>query len=156
MSTQDGKLPRVVAAQRLITRPKALLEEVENKHVAILPLGFSEHVFEGETEATPVVDIGVVLLEGGVAKPVAALPVSWKRVVAALRFAERDTWQVGKLVKEPEFGAVELLPPDEGFPLAKVAEQLAKLDTPTGQLELPAGDPPAPEEEVIDDDDIPF
>jgi hypothetical protein len=158
MGAQDGKLPKVIAARRLIRTPKVLLEEVENRHVAIIVAGFSEHTFEGETEPTPTADIGVVLVEGGEAKPVAALTISWKRVVAALRLGPPGVWQVGRLVKEPEYGAVELHPPDAAFALEKVAEALAQVDTPTGQLELPAGDQdtPAPAGGGDLDDDIPF
>jgi hypothetical protein len=145
----DPKLPRVVGAKRLITRPRQLMDVVEGHHVAILVDGFGEHTFEGETDPTPTADIMVVDLEGG-AKPIAALTISWTRVVPSLKLAERGSWQVGKLAREPEYGAVELHEPDPDFELEKVAEALLQLDRPTPeQLALPDADKP-------DDDDFGF
>jgi hypothetical protein len=153
--------PRVVAAKRLITKAKQLLEVVEGHHVAILVLGFGEKTFEGETAATSTADIAVVDLEGGTAVPIAVVSISWKRVVASLRLVEKGVWQVGKLIREPEYQAVELHPPDEGFSLDTVAQALEQLDESTaapGQLTLPAADDEKPAGDLGGalDDHVPF
>ena len=151
--------PKVAAARRLITRPKQLIEGFEEHLLAILVLGFGEKAFQEDEDPVPTADIAVVDLEGGTAVPVAVLSISWKRVVASLRLAEKGTWQVGKLVREPEFGAVEFHPPDDDFKLDEVPAVLARLEEPTkaGQLTLPMpDDPPADGAGGATDDGIPF
>ena len=105
-TTPIARMAKIVRARRLITKPRQLFEEVEGRHVAILARRFGEHTFEGDHEATPTADVAVVDVETDPARPVAALSISWRRVVAALRLTEPGTWQVGRLVREDQ--AVEL------------------------------------------------
>jgi hypothetical protein len=161
----DGTTPiarkvKVAPARRWITKPRQLFEEVEGRHVAILALRFGEHTFEGDDEATPTADVAVVDVEADPARPVAALSISWRWVVAALRLTEPGTWQVGRLVREAQ--AVELREPDQDFDLERVARQLGELEL-TGadcatQLALPVAEPVPAEEpqpaEVQEDEGI--
>jgi hypothetical protein len=95
------------------------------------------------------------------------LQISWRRVLAALRLAERDVWQVGRLVREEEYNAVELLPPGPSLNLERVAERLGELESSaySRQPALPAtsdddqwGDVETRPQRGVDTDDdgIPF
>jgi hypothetical protein len=131
---------KVAPAQRLISKPRDLLSQVEGRHVAIRVRRFGEHVFQGEDQPTPTADIVVIDLEADAPRRLAELTISWRRVVAALRLAESGTWQVGRLVREEEYQAVELLEPKDSFDLDRVSALLGALEGggpgEPGQLEL--------------------
>jgi hypothetical protein len=152
---------RVAAAQKLISKPRDLIGEVEGRHVALLAVRFGEHVFEGADGPTATADIMVVDVEADPPRPLAGLSVSWRRVVAALRLAAPGTWVVGRLQREAEFSAVELLEPVPGFDLDRVALQLGELEQAgvggAGQLALPIVDAETVQNgDGAADDDIPF
>lgn len=127
-SAEQPPKAKVAPARKPINRPRDLLSQVEGRHVAILVRRFGEHTFQGEKEPTPTADVTVVDVEADPPRRLAELTISWKRVVAALRLAEPGTWQIGRLVPEEEFKAVELLEPKQGFDLDRVAARLAELE----------------------------
>lgn len=126
-ATQAERKANVAPARRLIAKPRDLIAQAEGRHVAVLALRFAARVFAGDDEPTPTVEVVVVDVESDPPRPLAALTISWRRVVAALRLAEPGTWQIGRLVREAEFQAVELLEPDKGFDLDRVAAKLGEL-----------------------------
>jgi hypothetical protein len=119
---------KVAAAQRFISKPRDLLSQVEGRHVAIGVRRFGEHVYQGEEQPTPTADVVIVDVETDSPRRLAELTISWRQVVAALRFAEPGTWQIGRLVREEEYQAVELLEPKDGFELDRVAGCLGVLE----------------------------
>jgi hypothetical protein len=126
-SKEQRPQAKVAPARKLISKPKDLFAEYEGKHIALLPLNFAEHTFEGDDEPTTLAEVAVVDVETDVPRPVAALQISWRRVVGALRLADLETWQIGKLEREPGQTAVEFGPPDPTFNLERVASQLGQL-----------------------------
>jgi hypothetical protein len=119
---------KVAPARKLINKPRDLLSQVEGRHVAILVRRFGEHTFQDEEQPTPTADVGVVDVEADPPRRLAELTVSWRRVVAALRLADPGTWQIGRLVREEDYKAVELLEPKEEFDFDRVAARLAELE----------------------------
>jgi hypothetical protein len=105
-----------------------LLAEYEHKHVALLALSFREHTFEGEDEPTQLVEVAVVDVETDPVRLIAALSISYRSVVLALRLAERGTWQIGKLERPAGSNGVELRPPEPTVDLERVAAQLGALE----------------------------
>jgi hypothetical protein len=127
---------KVAPARKLITKPKDLFAEYEGKHIALLPLGFAERTFEGDNEPTTLAEVAVVDVETEPVRPVAALQISWRRVVGALRLVDLETWQIGKLEREAGQTAVEFGPPDPTFNLGRVASQLGQLVVRNGSRPL--------------------
>jgi hypothetical protein len=128
---------KVAPARKLISKAKDLFAEYEGKHIALLPLNFVEHTFKGDLEPTELAEVAVVDIESEVAQPVAALQISWRRVVRALRITDPETWQIGRLEREPEYNAVEFRPPDSTFDLERAASQLGQLILHSGGRPLP-------------------
>jgi hypothetical protein len=126
-ATRAERKAIVAPARRLIAKPHDLIAQAEGRHVAVLALRFAARVFPGDDEPTPTVDVVVVDVDSDAPRPLAALTISWRRVVAALRLTEPGTWQIGRLVREAEFQAVELLEPERGLDLDRVAVQLGEL-----------------------------
>jgi hypothetical protein len=97
-------------------------------------------MFQDEKEPTPIAEVVVVDVEADPPHLLAELTISWRRVVRALRLGDPGTWQIGRLVREEEYQAVELLEPEEGFDLDRVAGSLAELEAARtdrlGQLSL--------------------
>jgi hypothetical protein len=128
--TIEGSEPRTAAkvapAQKLITKPRDLIAAVEGRHVAVLALSFTEKRFSEDDGATPVCTVAVVDVEEQPLRPVAVLEITWRRVVPALRLTEPGTWTIGRLQREEESNAVELLPPDEKFDLEQAAVALGE------------------------------
>ena len=124
--TEQPLKAKVAPARKLINKPRDLLSQVEGRHVAILVRGFGERTFSYQEQPTPTADVIVVDVDVDPPRLLAELTVR-RRVVAALRLAEPGTWQIGRLVREEEFQAVELLEPEEGFDLDPVATKLGEL-----------------------------
>jgi hypothetical protein len=135
--TQQQPKAKIAPARKLITKPRDLLAAYEHKHIALLALNFSEHTFEDDDDPTPVAEVAVVDVETEPARPIAALSISWRRVVGALRLAERGTWQIGKLEREAEYNTVEFHPPEPTLDLDRVASELEQLELQGGRQCLP-------------------
>jgi hypothetical protein len=140
--TEPQPKAKVAPARKLISKPRDLLAEYEGKHIALFLLSFGEHTFQDDEGATPIAEIVVVDVETEPARPIAALSISWRRVVGALRLVDRGTWQIGRLEREDEYNAVEFRPPSPTFDLEKAASQLGVLELQRGgrPLSLPAAD----------------
>jgi hypothetical protein len=140
-ATEQKPTARVAPARKLISKPRDLIAQAEGRHVAMLVLRFGERVFQGDEKPTPTADVVVVDIEANPPRLLASLSISWRRVVPALRLVEPNTWQVGRLVREEEYQAVELLEPDKGFDLERAAARLGELEAAgtgrLGQLALP-------------------
>ena len=126
--TEQPPKANVAPARKLITKPRDLLSLVEGRHVAILVRRFGEHTYQDEEQPTPTAEVSVVDIEADSPQRLAELTISWRRVVPALRFAKPGTWQIGRLLREQEFQAVELLEPAEEFDLDRAAAQLGELE----------------------------
>jgi hypothetical protein len=156
---------KVRAAVKVLNRQRDLLEVAEGSLLAVFPLAFSRRVFKDGEEAKDVVEIVAVNLDGAQPELLGTVEVNWTRVVRALA-ADPKSWQVGTLIEEPEYKAVELKPAGKDVDLDAIAETLGHLQvaalSPPKQLELTVGEketatedsPPARSEFV--DDEIPF
>jgi hypothetical protein len=127
-TTEHPPMANVAPARKPITKPRDLLSLVEGRHVAILVRRFGEHTYQDEEGPTPTADVSVVDIEADPPQRLAEITISWRRVVAALRLAKPGTWQVGRLVREQEYQAVELIEPGDGCDLDRAAAQLGELE----------------------------
>jgi hypothetical protein len=152
----EAELPqvKVAAARKVLQKPKDLFAVAGGHLVAIKALSFGTHVFNEDEGPVEVAQVAVVDLEGPEPKPLAVLEISWRRIVRQLAVADRDSWQIGTLIEEPEYGGKELDPPGEDVDLDAIAAKLGQLQAAalgrSKQLELGGVNAPDP------DGDIPF
>jgi hypothetical protein len=144
----DEGLPRakVEAARKVIQKPRELFDAAEGHLLAVKALRFGTHVFEEDEGPAEIAEVAVVDLGGTEPEPLAVVEISWRRIIRQLAVASRDSWLIGRLVKESEHQAVELEPPDESVDLDVIAERLNRLRM-SAPKQLALGS---------SDDDIPF
>jgi hypothetical protein len=145
---------KVAAARKVIQKPRELFAAADGHLLAVKALSFGTHVFNEDDGPVEVAEVAVVDLEGDEPEPLAVLQISWRRIVRQLAVADRDSWQIGTLVEEPEYQAKELEPPGEDVDVDAIAEKLSRLQAAAlrrpKQLELGRESAPDP------DGDIPF
>lgn len=153
-SVEDSPLVKVAAARRVIQRPSELFDAAEGHLLAVKALAFRKHVFDEEDGPVDVAEVAVIDLDGPEPQPLGVLEITWRRIIRQLLVCDLGSWQVGRLVEEPEYHGKELEPPDESVDLGAVAELLGRLHAAKvaqpRQLELGAGSAEPPE--VLDDE----
>jgi hypothetical protein len=118
---------KVAAARKVIQKPRELFAAAEGHLVAIKALSFGTHVFNEDEGPVEIAQVAVVDLEGDEPTPLAVLEITWRHIVRQLAVAERDSWQIGTLVEEPEYQAKQLDPPGEDVDLEAIAAKLGRL-----------------------------
>jgi hypothetical protein len=155
-STNEEQLPhvKVEPARKVIQKPAELFDIAEGHLIAVKALSFGTHVFDEDEGPTEIAEVAVVDLEESEPKPLAVLEISWRRIIRQLAVGDRDSWQIGRLVEEPEYHAKELDAPGDDVDLDAIAAKLDRLQAAalgrTKQLAL--GVENAPDSDA----DIPF
>jgi hypothetical protein len=145
---------KVTPARKVIQKPRELFAAAEGHLVAIKALSFGTHVFNEDQGPVEIAEVAVVDLEGDEPTPLAVLEISWRHIVRQLAVGDRDSWQIGTLVEEPEYQAKQLEPPGDDVDLEAIADKLGRLQAAAlnrpKQLALSSENAPEP------DGDIPF